>query len=116
MFTSLLLADLVERGEVTLDTPVAKLLPAKVKVPERNQRFRIHEKRWCEVAAGARVFGIRDGEANGWGRARREKREFMGLEAHCVAPEVGIKRWRESGRDKSAAKKIQGERERLTPA
>src|SRR5437763_1807618 len=36
VFTSLLLADMVERGEVTLDTPVAKLLPAEVKVPERN--------------------------------------------------------------------------------
>src|SRR5450759_869092 len=36
VFTSLLLADMVERGEVTLDTPVAKLLPADVKVPSRN--------------------------------------------------------------------------------
>jgi D-alanyl-D-alanine-carboxypeptidase/D-alanyl-D-alanine-endopeptidase len=36
VFTSLLLADMVERGEVKLDTPVADLLPAKVKVPERG--------------------------------------------------------------------------------
>jgi CubicO group peptidase (beta-lactamase class C family) len=36
VFTSLLLADLVERGELTLDTPVAKLLPDSVKVPSRN--------------------------------------------------------------------------------
>ncbi|MBI3208205.1 MAG: serine hydrolase [Candidatus Solibacter usitatus] len=36
VFTSLLLADMVERGEVTLDTPVAKLLPADVKMPQRN--------------------------------------------------------------------------------
>ncbi len=36
VFTSLLLADMVERGEVTLDTPVPKLLPETVKVPSRN--------------------------------------------------------------------------------
>jgi CubicO group peptidase (beta-lactamase class C family) len=36
VFTSLLLADMVERGEVALDDPVAKYLPAGVKVPERN--------------------------------------------------------------------------------
>ena len=36
VFTSLLLADMIERGEVKPDTPVADLLPAKVKVPERN--------------------------------------------------------------------------------
>ena len=35
-FTSTLLADMVRRGEVTLDEPVAKLLPAAVKVPERG--------------------------------------------------------------------------------
>jgi CubicO group peptidase (beta-lactamase class C family) len=35
-FTSLLLADMVERGEVALDDPVAKYLPATVKVPARN--------------------------------------------------------------------------------
>lgn len=33
VFTSLLLADMVERGEVTLDTPVSKLLPAGSKIP-----------------------------------------------------------------------------------
>ncbi len=36
VFTSLVLADMVERGEVTLDTPVRKLLPDSVKVPSRN--------------------------------------------------------------------------------
>jgi serine-type D-Ala-D-Ala carboxypeptidase/endopeptidase len=36
VFTSLLLADMIERGEVTADTPVAKLLPATVRVPERG--------------------------------------------------------------------------------
>ena len=36
VFTSLLLADMVNRGEVKLDDPVAKFLPATVKVPERN--------------------------------------------------------------------------------
>jgi len=36
VFTSLLLADMVERGEVKLDTPVADLLPADVKVPSIN--------------------------------------------------------------------------------
>ena len=36
VFTSLLLAEMVERGEVALDDPVARYLPASVKVPERN--------------------------------------------------------------------------------
>jgi serine-type D-Ala-D-Ala carboxypeptidase/endopeptidase len=36
VFTSLLLADMLERGEVKSDTPVADLLPADVKVPSRN--------------------------------------------------------------------------------
>ncbi|APV49576.1 hypothetical protein BWI17_07725 [Betaproteobacteria bacterium GR16-43] len=34
VFTSLLLADAVVRGEVTLDTPIAKLLPADVRLPD----------------------------------------------------------------------------------
>jgi len=38
VFTSLLLADMVNRGEVALTDPVSKLLPADVKVPERNGR------------------------------------------------------------------------------
>jgi CubicO group peptidase (beta-lactamase class C family) len=38
VFTSLLLADMVRRGEVALTDPVAKFLPADVKVPERNGR------------------------------------------------------------------------------
>ena len=37
VFTSLLLADMVQRGEVALD-PVAKYLPSGVKMPERNGR------------------------------------------------------------------------------
>ena len=36
VFTSLLLADMVQRGEVKLDDPVAKYLPANVKMPDRN--------------------------------------------------------------------------------
>jgi CubicO group peptidase (beta-lactamase class C family) len=38
VFTSLLLADMVERGEVTLGDPVAKYLPAGVRMPQRNGR------------------------------------------------------------------------------
>src|SRR5215470_2283012 len=38
VFTSLLLADMVQRGEVKLDDPVSKYLPPDVKVPERNGR------------------------------------------------------------------------------
>lgn len=38
VFTSLLLADMVERGEVALEDPVAKYLPATVKMPSRNGR------------------------------------------------------------------------------
>ncbi|HEX7137437.1 MAG TPA: serine hydrolase, partial [Vicinamibacterales bacterium] len=36
VFTSLLLADAVQRGEVALADPVSKFLPANVKVPERG--------------------------------------------------------------------------------
>ena len=36
VFASLLLADMVEKGEVALDDPVAKYLPTGVKMPERN--------------------------------------------------------------------------------
>ena len=36
VFTSLLLADMVNRNEVTLDDPAAKYLPESVKMPERN--------------------------------------------------------------------------------
>jgi len=38
VFTSLLLADMVQRSEVALTDPVAKYLPAGVKMPERNGR------------------------------------------------------------------------------
>ncbi len=38
IFTSLLLADMVQRGEIALTDPVEKYLPAGVKVPERNGR------------------------------------------------------------------------------
>jgi serine-type D-Ala-D-Ala carboxypeptidase/endopeptidase len=37
-FTGILLADMVARGEVRLDQPVAELLPAGTKVPSRNGR------------------------------------------------------------------------------
>jgi CubicO group peptidase (beta-lactamase class C family) len=44
VFTALLLADAVQRGEVKLDDPVAKFLPATVKVPERNgKRITLHD-------------------------------------------------------------------------
>jgi len=36
VFTAVLLADMVERGEVALEDPVAKYLPKTVKVPERG--------------------------------------------------------------------------------
>ena len=36
VFTSTILADMVQRGEVSLDDPVAKYLPADVKVPQRG--------------------------------------------------------------------------------
>jgi CubicO group peptidase (beta-lactamase class C family) len=35
-FTAALLAEMVARGEVQLDDPVAKYLPSKVKMPERG--------------------------------------------------------------------------------
>ena len=38
VFTSLLLADMIQRGEVTLADPIAKYLPADVKVPQRGGR------------------------------------------------------------------------------
>ena len=36
VFTSTVLADMVQRGEVSLDDPVAKYLPADVKMPQRG--------------------------------------------------------------------------------
>lgn len=38
VFTSLLLADMVERGEVGLDDPVGKYLPSSARVPEKDGR------------------------------------------------------------------------------
>ena len=38
VFTSLLLADMVQRGEVALADPIAKYVPKEVKVPERGDR------------------------------------------------------------------------------
>jgi CubicO group peptidase (beta-lactamase class C family) len=38
VFTALLLADMVQKGEVALDDPVSKYLPAAVKVPARDGR------------------------------------------------------------------------------
>jgi D-alanyl-D-alanine-carboxypeptidase/D-alanyl-D-alanine-endopeptidase len=39
VFTSLLMSDMVQRGEVALTDPVAKYLPAGLKVPERGGRM-----------------------------------------------------------------------------
>jgi CubicO group peptidase (beta-lactamase class C family) len=38
VFTALLLADMVVRGEIKLDDPISQYLPKSVKVPERNGR------------------------------------------------------------------------------
>jgi serine-type D-Ala-D-Ala carboxypeptidase/endopeptidase len=38
VFTTLLLSDMVQRGEVALDDPIAKFLPAGMKLPERGGR------------------------------------------------------------------------------
>lgn len=38
VFTALIAADMAQRGELKLDDPIAKYLPATVKVPERNGR------------------------------------------------------------------------------
>ena len=38
VFTALLLTDMVERGEVKLDDPITKYLPAEVKVPQHGDR------------------------------------------------------------------------------
>jgi CubicO group peptidase (beta-lactamase class C family) len=38
VFTSLVLMDMVRKGEVALNDPISKYLPATVKVPERNSR------------------------------------------------------------------------------
>ncbi len=38
VFTALLLADMVQRGEVALDDPISKYLPKEVKIPERDGR------------------------------------------------------------------------------
>ncbi len=38
VFTSLLLADMIERGEVKADDPVKKFLPGTVQIPSRNGR------------------------------------------------------------------------------
>jgi serine-type D-Ala-D-Ala carboxypeptidase/endopeptidase len=38
VFTSLILMDMVQKGEVALTDPISKYLPATVKVPERNDK------------------------------------------------------------------------------
>ena len=43
VFTTLLLADMVRRGEVTLDDPVAKFLPPDVTVPERGRAITLQD-------------------------------------------------------------------------
>ena len=39
VFTALLLADMVQRGEAAMDDPVSKYLPPEIKVPERDGRL-----------------------------------------------------------------------------
>jgi serine-type D-Ala-D-Ala carboxypeptidase/endopeptidase len=43
VFTSLLLAEMVQHGEVALTDPVAKYLPAGVKVPERGRAITLED-------------------------------------------------------------------------
>jgi serine-type D-Ala-D-Ala carboxypeptidase/endopeptidase len=43
VFTSLLLADAVQRGEVKLDDPVSEYLPADVKMPERGRAITLRD-------------------------------------------------------------------------
>ena len=38
VFTSLLLADMAQRGEVKLDDPIAKYVPTTAKIPQREGR------------------------------------------------------------------------------
>ena len=38
VFTSLVLMDMVRKGEIAVTDPISKYLPATVKVPERNGR------------------------------------------------------------------------------
>jgi CubicO group peptidase (beta-lactamase class C family) len=38
VFTAIVLADMADRGEVALDDPISKFLPANVRVPQRNGR------------------------------------------------------------------------------
>ncbi|HYC59303.1 MAG TPA: serine hydrolase [Thermoanaerobaculia bacterium] len=43
VFTALLLADAVQRGEVKLDDPISKYLPQDVKVPERGRAITLRD-------------------------------------------------------------------------
>ena len=43
VFTALLLADAVQRGEVSLSDPITKYLPATVKVPERGRAMTLQD-------------------------------------------------------------------------
>ena len=43
VFTSLLLAEAVQRGEMTLTDPISKYLPASVKVPERGRAITLQD-------------------------------------------------------------------------
>ena len=43
VFTSLLLAEAVQRGEVALTDPISKYLPASVKVPERGRAITLQD-------------------------------------------------------------------------
>ena len=43
MFTSLLLAEAVQRGEIALTDPISKYLPTSVKVPERGRAITLQD-------------------------------------------------------------------------
>ena len=53
VFTALLLADAVERGEVALSDPVTRYLPASVKVPQRGPRDHAWRSRLARLGTAA---------------------------------------------------------------
>ncbi len=61
VFTGLLLADAIQRGEVTLDTPLSKLLPKDVKSPSREGREITLEQLATHFSGLPRIPGNMDG-------------------------------------------------------
>lgn len=57
VFTALILADMVNKGQVSLDDPAAKYLPAGHKMPERNGRQ--HPARSLDAPVGIAADGRR---------------------------------------------------------